>query len=41
MPDLPVIELRRIEANVIEPIEEMAAEPGEETARRARPAWLV
>ena len=35
MPDLPIIELRRIEANIIKPIfEEMAAELGEEKARR-------
>lgn len=35
MPELPIIELRRIEANVIKPIyEEMAAELGEDTARR-------
>ena len=35
MPELPIIELRRIEANIIKPIyEEMAAELGEETARR-------
>ena len=35
MPDLPIIELRRIEANIIRPIyEEMAAELGEEKARR-------
>jgi len=34
MPDLPIIELRRIEANIIKPIfEEMAAELGEEKAR--------
>ena len=34
MPELPIIELRRIEANIIKPIyEEMAAELGEETAR--------
>lgn len=35
MTDLPIIELRRIEANVIRPIyEEMVSEVGEETARR-------
>ena len=35
MPELPIIELRRIEANVIKPIyEEMAAELGDDTARR-------
>ena len=35
MPELPIIELRRIEANIIKPIyEEMAAELGEEKARR-------
>ena len=35
MPELPIIELRRIEANIIRPIyEEMAAELGEEKARR-------
>ena len=35
MPDLPIIVLRRIEANIIKPIyEEMAAELGEEKARR-------
>lgn len=35
MPKLPIIELRRIEANVIKPIyEEMAAELGDDTARR-------
>ena len=34
MPDLPIIELRRIEANIIRPIfEEMAAELGKEKAR--------
>jgi len=35
MSELPIIELRRIEANIIKPIyEEMAAELGEEKARR-------
>ena len=35
MTELPIIELRRIEANIIQPIyEEMAAELGEEKARR-------
>ena len=35
MTDLPIIELRRIEANIIRPIyEEMAAELGEDKARR-------
>ena len=35
MPELPIIELRRIEANIIKPIyEEMAAELGGERARR-------
>ena len=35
MPSLPIIELRRIEANVIKPIyQEMVAELGEESARR-------
>ena len=35
MPELPIIELRRIEAGIIEPIyEEMAAELGDDTARR-------
>ena len=35
MPGIPIIELRRIEANVIKPIyEEMAAELGEDAARR-------
>ena len=35
MPELPIIELRRIEANIIKPIyEEMAAELGAEKARR-------
>lgn len=35
MPDLPIIELRRIEAGVIKPIyEEMVAEFGEKAARR-------
>ena len=35
MPETPIIELRRIEANVIKPIyEEMAAELGEDAARR-------
>ena len=35
MQSLPILELRRIEANIIKPIyEEMASELGEETARR-------
>ena len=35
MPELPIIELRRIEAGIIKPIyEEMVAELGEDTARR-------
>ena len=35
MPEIPIIELRRIEANIIKPIyEEMTAELGEEKARR-------
>ena len=35
MPEFPIIELRRVEANIIKPIyEEMAAELGEEKARR-------
>ena len=35
MSELPIIELRRIEANIIKPIyEQMAAELGEEKARR-------
>ena len=35
MPELPIIELRRIEAGIIKPIyEEMAAELGDDAARR-------